>query len=158
MFTFVALIFTFAASEFSFLDDCPLAPSNPQDRRTDLTQLRVATFNLEWLFNANSSSKSPWRTPSEVHQHIETLANIIDKVNADVWFLQEVQSDCGVLEKLRAALFDPSPYRFYLVKGTDTATGMKRIVACLCSPSRPERSLVDESRSDLGFEKNERTS
>lgn len=96
----------------------PKHPTRPKNRSQTCKR-----FNLEWLFNANSSSKSPWKTPSEVYQHIETLGKVIDMVDADVWILQEVQSDCSVLERLRTSLFDPELYRFYLLKGTDTSTG-----------------------------------
>lgn len=102
--------------------DCPAAPLTPQDRRQDLNTLRVATFNVEWLFAAGASSSSPWKTQEEVTNHVQILSKVIDRVDADIWFFEEVQ-DCRILEELRLSLERPELYVQYMIKGTDTATG-----------------------------------
>eukprot|EP01012_Entosiphon_sulcatum_P028910 TRINITY_DN3508_c0_g1_i1.p1 TRINITY_DN3508_c0_g1~~TRINITY_DN3508_c0_g1_i1.p1 ORF type:complete len:385 (+),score=64.04 TRINITY_DN3508_c0_g1_i1:41-1195(+) len=107
----------------SALGDCPTAPSSPEDRRPNLRSLTLATFNVEWLFEAGKSSSSPWKTDEEVELHLASVAKMIDRVDADVWVFEEVQADCIILERLRNKCRFAAQYKYYLIKGTDTATG-----------------------------------
>jgi len=54
-------------------------------------------------------------------KHIQQISGVIKGVNADIVVLEEVE-DCNVLEMVVDNIGDDS-YRYYLVKGTDTATG-----------------------------------
>lgn len=36
--------------------ECPFAPKNPQDRRKIKDQLKISTFNTEWLFWSSNSN------------------------------------------------------------------------------------------------------
>eukprot|EP01120_Amphizonella_sp_Union-15-10_P001504 TRINITY_DN1162_c0_g1_i1.p1 TRINITY_DN1162_c0_g1~~TRINITY_DN1162_c0_g1_i1.p1 ORF type:complete len:351 (-),score=31.51 TRINITY_DN1162_c0_g1_i1:43-1095(-) len=127
---FLIVIGVSFAAEF-----CPLAPAVPQDRRPNPYKLRVASFNVEWLFLAspkgNSSgleefAKCPgtgctWKNSEEALEHLKTIARIIDNFNADIVALQEVE-DCYVLTQL-ILLIPFKGYKPYMLKGTDTATG-----------------------------------
>jgi len=104
---------------------CPAAPSSPQDRRTDKTKLRVATFNGEWLFLSRSNcpgSGCPWGDREEAERHLAVIAQEITIINADILNLVEVQ-DCNVLHALIKLLGPSMGYVPYLLTGTDTATG-----------------------------------
>jgi len=100
---------------------CPAAPATPADRRANRSRLRLATFNVEWLFPGNDG-KSPWTIP-QAEQHLTDVSVAISQLNADVLALQEVY-DCTMLGRLIEKLdkLGATGYKPYLVKGTDTAT------------------------------------
>jgi len=101
--------------------DCPAAPANPEDRRSNTAQLRVATFNVEWLFEGND--KSPWNV-SEADLHLREVAQVLAALDLDIIGLQEVKN-CEVLVRLieEMKLGGAVGYKHYLKQGTDTATG-----------------------------------
>ena len=92
--------------------DCSAAPSSPQDRRVDKTTLRIAHWNVEWLFLTKYEKR--WGTLAEAEKHLKDVAEILKRMDADVIHLAEVE-DCGVLEKLVAAIGDPT-YKYYMVR------------------------------------------
>lgn len=107
--------------------DCPLAPSNPADRRTNKSLLKVASFNAEWLFYGTPSANCPgtgcpWTTQDMALEHMQHIASVIREVNADILTVVEVQS-CDVLKVLVDQYLGGMGYLPYLVQGTDTATG-----------------------------------
>jgi len=99
---------------------CPTAPATPGDRRADRSKVRLATFNVEWLFPGGD--KSPWTIP-QAEQHLTDVSIAVSQLNADVVALQEV-FDCNMLARLIEKLdkLGSMGYKPYLVKGTDTAT------------------------------------
>jgi len=100
---------------------CATAPASPQDRRPDRNQLRVVTYNAEWLFE-NTSTQSPW-TPEQANAHIISVSKALTSLKADIFILEEVQS-CQVLALVLAAMEAPGrQYIPYLIPGKDTATG-----------------------------------
>jgi len=108
---------------------CPEAPNNPQDRRSNLYNLRVTAINPEWLFlvKPDEGSKNcpgsgcKWRNQQEAVQHLEVFAGILEKLDADIVTLPEIE-DCYVLEQL-IELLPGMNYEPYVLRGTDTATG-----------------------------------
>jgi len=103
---------------------CFVAPSVPGDRRPNKSRLTVATFNAEWLFLDGTQcpgSGCPWANRAAAEDHLDHVASVVSEIDADIIGFQEVQ-DCDVL----AALVSRIPngkYNYYLIKGTDTATG-----------------------------------
>lgn len=132
--------------------DCPRSPAYPIDRRETSDRLRVVTFNAEWLFLSDavgSGGRKPattaancpgsgctWETDEEARNHLLHVAQVLDRLNADVVVLQEVQS-CGVMETLRAALPRQAQYRSFMVRGTDTATGQNVGLLTKVDPYNP---------------------
>lgn len=108
-------------------------PIHPQDRRSDKSVLRVGTFNVDWLFTSPLSN-TPWRTPLDAMKHIEAVAVQIHRSEADVLAIHEVQNT-AVLDLL---LLHLGPvYRYYIVPGTDTATGQNSALLTKIDPSSP---------------------
>ncbi len=84
--------------------DCPTAPSNPQDRRTDKSKLTVTTFNAEWLFYGGARSNCPgsgcpWSDDQEALDHLNKIADVIKQLDSDIVTVVEVES-CAVLQKV----------------------------------------------------------
>jgi hypothetical protein len=103
--------------------DCPNAPANPQDRRTDKTKLKLGTFNAEWLFPGNDPY-SP-RTIAQADQHLLDVAGAIAAFNPDMLTIEEV-ANCTMLVRLIDVLKTRHNIQGlvpYMVAGTDTATG-----------------------------------
>jgi len=120
VFLFVTPFF-FASAQI----ECKTAPSNPQDRRTDKSQLVIAAYNAEWLFLDGKSCPGtgcPWTNEQQAQQHLADVAAVVQELNADVISLEEVQ-DCNVLQALNNLLPSNFGYLPYLIKGTDSATG-----------------------------------
>jgi len=98
--------------------DCPKAPAQPQDRRTNKSLLKVATYNAEWLFldtyNAAScpGSGCPWANYSEAVKHLYAVAEQLVIINADIVVIEEVRS-CEVLIELAKVLSNGSMNAFY---------------------------------------------
>jgi len=106
---------------------CPTAPSVPKDRRTDKSKLTIATFNAEWLFDKDPTANCPgtgcpWSDEEEAMKHLDSIAKVIEQMNADIVNIVEVEN-CGVLQMVINKIGAQSGYLPYLVKGTDTATG-----------------------------------
>jgi len=103
---------------------CYVAPANPEDRRTNKSRLTVASFNAEWLFLDGTQcpgSGCPWANLAQAEEHLDKVASVVAEINADIIGFQEVQ-DCDVLEQLVSRIPNGG-YRYYLIRGTDTATG-----------------------------------
>lgn len=103
---------------------CYVAPAVPEDRRTNKSKLTVASFNAEWLFLDGTQcpgSGCPWSNKAQAEDHLNHVASVVQEINADIVGFQEVQ-DCDVLQQLVARIPNGG-YKYYLIKGTDTATG-----------------------------------
>jgi hypothetical protein len=114
------------------------------DRRTDKSVVRVGNFNLAWLFDGvNDPSGSPW-TSTTAPQHIQKVAEQILRTDVDVLAVHEVEQ-CSVLASLLTSL-GPA-YKFYLVPGTDTATGQNSALITKIDPLGP----VTRSEARVSF-------
>lgn len=108
-------------------EQCYMAPSMAEDRRRDKNRLRIANFNVDWLFffgGANTEEftcpgKCTWKTHKDAWNHIKDVASAIQELDADIIHLTEVE-DCRVLGILCDLL--GSDYRPYLILGTDLTT------------------------------------
>lgn len=128
----VALSTAFATFAFQVdvraVNECPSAPSNPQDRREDKTTLSIVSWNVEWLFLGGvGSSNCPgsgcaWATDQEASSHFDAVSAIIAELDADILTLLEV-NDCDILQRLvESPALAGKGYKPYLRKGTDTYT------------------------------------
>ena len=116
---------------------CATAPTDPEDRRQFKGRLRVAEFNVAWLFleggkahgssvqcpcvEAGSSNCCDWDlVTAEVH--LRYIALEIMRIDADIVNFAEVQ-DCIVLQRLLDLLPPEHGYKPYLVLGDDHALG-----------------------------------
>lgn len=109
--------------------NCAWAPKAPSDRRRDSRNLRIVSYNAEWLylFGGNGSIKCPgkdcpWVDVSKARDHIFQTIALFEKLNADIIHLNEIE-DCRVLRILMDLMPENHGYRAYLVPGTDTMTG-----------------------------------
>ena len=99
--------------------DCGTAPTVPQDRRVDKSRLRLAHWNVEWLFLSDWGRR--WESLDEAQAHLAAVAEVVARNRqVDVWHLAEVE-DCAALRELARAAGDAS-LRAYLVPGRDSAT------------------------------------
>lgn len=104
---------------------CYMAPYKSDDRRRNKNRLRIANFNVDWLFffgGANNlkhtcPGKCTWKTRGEAWNHIKDIASAIQELDADIIHLTEVE-DCRVLGILCDLLGDE--YKPYLILGTDS--------------------------------------
>jgi len=109
------------------IPQCPEAPKQPADRRSNKKYLTVSSFNAEWLFLAGEGKSTcpgtgcPWKDATMANQHLKNVAGVLKQINADIINIVEVQN-CNVLKKLNDELKGMN-YLPYLVQGTDTATG-----------------------------------
>lgn len=112
-------------------EQCWKAPSRPQDRRVDKSKLRIGTLNVNFLMlEGFSALKCPgrdcdWTTKHEAMIHLESIADLVINMNADILQLSEVE-DCRVLKTLEAAIQKrggDASYEPYLIRGTDSYTG-----------------------------------
>ena len=111
-----------------------------EDRRLDTERLRIATFNAAWLFDGiNDPSFSEWPTASAAAFHVQKVAEQLERIDADIIVLQEVEN-CNVLSSLVGYL--GSSYRFWLLDGTDSATGQN---VALVTRVDPLQALVRTS-------------
>jgi len=126
LFAFLALLVTLCYG------DCPLAPTSPEDRRTNKARVRLATFNAEWLFPGND--KSPWTT-AQAEEHLTNVSQAIAQLEPDILGLQEVY-DCNMLTRLITKLtaLGATGYKGYLVQGTDTATSQNTALITRVDP------------------------
>lgn len=107
-----------------------------EDRRPDRTVLRVGTFNLAWLFAGfgQYTNMSPWKNSTAAEKHIEAVAKQILRTRVDVLAVHEVR-DCAILSRLVGYL--GRSYRYFLVPGTDTATGQNSALVTRLDPTGP---------------------
>ncbi|EGZ07192.1 hypothetical protein PHYSODRAFT_306430 [Phytophthora sojae] len=128
---------------------CATAPSSPGDRRPNKSQLKVATFNAEFLFLGTEThtlvcpgEDCSWTTAAQAQSHVKQVATVVKALNADILQLNEVE-DCTVLEAVITQLktLGDSTYVGYLVRGTDTSTGQNAALLTRVDP------VVDLKRS-----------
>jgi hypothetical protein len=91
--------------------ECAAAPDLPQDRRFDDKQLKVAQFNVEWLFYEAGSSKCPgsgctWLDGAAATEHFDEIADLIRSLDADIVHLTEVVCIRSLARSLARALSD----------------------------------------------------
>eukprot|EP01062_Namystynia_karyoxenos_P065942 TRINITY_DN59995_c0_g1_i1.p1 TRINITY_DN59995_c0_g1~~TRINITY_DN59995_c0_g1_i1.p1 ORF type:complete len:413 (+),score=123.38 TRINITY_DN59995_c0_g1_i1:75-1241(+) len=116
-------------------ESCPEAPLAPKDRRADRGRVSFASYNLYWLFDGiDDHAGAPWGTEARADEHIRHMARQLDRVDADVYVLQEVEH-CGTLSALRAAMANGTQYECYLVQGADSATGQDVALLTRIDPS-----------------------
>ena len=102
----------------------PLIPGS--DRRSNKKLLRVAQYNVEWLFidycysSDCPGSGCPWKNDSEAQTHLSMISNNIKSIDPDIMNFAEIEG-CDEINILRENL-DES-YNGFLIKGTDTSTG-----------------------------------
>jgi len=97
------------------------SPSAAQDKRADLSKWTLVQYNVEWLFTEPYSSCPgicTWNTSAEQYTHLETIKDVLDKLNADTVHMCEVQS-CTQLDEVRPT----DDYVSYMIQGNDTYTG-----------------------------------
>ena len=105
--------------------ECPTVTSHG-DRRSDKSKLRIAQYNVEWLFiDYYSEMNCPgegctWKNVTEAQTHMDYVAKRVKAINPDIINFCEVEG-CDELNMLKSSL--DSSYTPYLKKGTDTATG-----------------------------------
>jgi exonuclease III len=105
--------------------ECPFINSY-EDRRQNKSSLKIAQYNVEWLFVDYYSpfncpgSECPWHNTTEAEIHLSYVANVINEINPDIINLCEVEG-CDELNLLSEQL--DGSYKSYLKKGTDTSTG-----------------------------------
>ncbi|KAI9998133.1 hypothetical protein PInf_002467 [Phytophthora infestans] len=145
----VDVVTRFQSTDAAFVA-CAEAPARPGDRRTSTSQLKVTTFNTEFLFlgNAPHGLKCPgadcrWKTVADAQSHVIQIASVIKKLDADIIQLNEVE-DCTVLQAVIAQLqaLGDSTYKPYVVRGADTSTGQNSALLTRIDP------VVDVQRTE----------
>ncbi len=87
--------------------------------------LRLATFNGEFLFDGlgdEGAADFAWKGDSAARVHMETVADVIRLLDADVLLIPETEHR-GALEALVAGPLAGLGYAPYLVDGQDAFTG-----------------------------------
>ena len=106
---------------------CPVINNKGEDRRENKNNLRIMQYNVEWLFlDYYKAADCPgngctWKNESHAKEHLQEVANVINKFNPDIINLCEVEG-CDELNSLKGEL-SLNTYESYMVKGSDTATG-----------------------------------
>jgi exonuclease III len=124
MFTSFFLLTLFVNSIFSDTE-CPIV-STMEDRRKDKHKLRIAQYNVEWLFIDYCDSSNcpgsgcPWKNLSEAETHMSYVSKVVNKIQPDIINFCEVEG-CDELNILASQL--DGSYKSYLKKGTDSSTG-----------------------------------
>ena len=105
--------------------ECPFV-NTFEDRRQNKSSLKIAQYNVEWLFVDHDSefdcpgNECPWHNTTEAEIHMSYIAKVINEINPDIINLCEVEG-CDELNLLTDQL--DGSYKSYLKKGTDTNTG-----------------------------------
>ena len=93
-------------SPFGSPYNCNLPPAYPKDRRKNENTVRIMQFNADSLFLEGCASWNKFdprvpqgKTPVGAMSHLQTIANTIYKLNADIIIIDEV-CDCCVLREL----------------------------------------------------------
>lgn len=124
MLRWVLLIPLFLNAVFSDTE-CPVV-TTIEDRRKDKNKLRIAQYNVEWLFIDYCSSSNcpgsgcPWVNSTEANTHMSYVSNVVNKIQPDIINFCEVEG-CDELNILAETL--DGSYKPYLKKGTDSSTG-----------------------------------
>jgi exonuclease III len=133
--------------------------AEPPSFRTE--GLRIATFNVEFLFDGvepEGQASFPWKgDPEAARNHRQGVARIIRALDADVVMLQEVEN-LEVLEMMIAESLSDMGYRAYYVPGRDQFTrqdvGMLARVPVDTVGRTDERARVGTTRQEYGVSKN----
>jgi exonuclease III len=105
--------------------ECPFV-NTFEDRRQNKNSLKIAQYNVEWLFVDHDSefdcpgNECSWHNTTEAEIHMSYVAKVINEINPDIINLCEVEG-CDELNLLTDQL--DGSYKSYLKKGTDTSTG-----------------------------------
>lgn len=105
--------------------ECPIV-TTIEDRRKDKHKLRIAQYNVEWLFIDYCSSSNcpgsgcPWKNLSEADTHMSYISKVVNTIQPDIINFCEVEG-CDELNILAEKL--DGSYKPYLKKGTDSSTG-----------------------------------
>jgi hypothetical protein len=127
--------------------ECPIVTSIG-DRRQDKNKLRIAQYNVEWLFiDYYSNMNCPgdgctWKNDSEAKTHMDYVSKRIKAINPDIINFCEVEG-CDELNILKDEL--DGSYIPYLKKGTDTGTGQNVGMLTRVDP------LTSLSRTELKY-------
>jgi exonuclease III len=122
-------------SVYSSDTQCPFSPTNPTDRRTDKSSIRLVQYNIEWMFYDEYSgcpgSSCVWANQSEVLTHMDYISNIINDLNPDIVNFCEIEGcdEINMLIERTNPSFNP-----YLIKGTDSSTGQNVGMMTLIDP------------------------
>lgn len=96
------------------------------DKRINKNKLRIAQYNVEWLFiDYYKSSDCPgngcdWKNESHAYTHLDYVAKRIKDINPDIINFCEIEG-CDELNLLSDAI--NGNYTSYIKKGKDTSTG-----------------------------------
>lgn len=130
---------------YTLSQDCFAAPANPGDRRRDKSHLKVVNFNTEWLFLYGGmggircpAESCPWVNFDAAMHHLERVAELLVKIDADIVHLSEIE-DCRVLRALLEAMQTGHEYRAYLISGKDHMTGQN---VALLTKVDPKTDLI----------------
>ncbi len=92
---------------------CATSPASPEDRRTDKTKLRIATYNVEFLFSSTYSCSAhaldcpgddcDWKNESMVYSHMAQISTVLQDIDADIVVMPEVTYT------IPPPFFQPSP-------------------------------------------------
>ncbi|DBA00426.1 TPA: hypothetical protein N0F65_012957 [Lagenidium giganteum] len=132
---------------------CAAAPASPGDRRKDKSQLKYATYNVEFLFLQGlgqldcPGTGCKWKDVDMAERHIKQIAANIRVLDADILQLNEVE-DCSALNAVVHELnaLGDNTYKPYLIQGKDSATGQNSALLTRVDPS------VDLQRSDASVQ------
>lgn len=128
--------------------ECPVV-STIEDRRKDKHKLRIAQYNVEWLFIDYCSSSNcpgngcPWKNSSEADTHMSYITKVVNTIQPDIINFCEVEG-CDELNILANNL--DGSYKSYLKKGTDSSTGQNVGMLTRVDP------IVNLYRSELRYD------
>ena len=126
--------------------ECPYAPNIPNDRRSNKDELKIVSYNAEWLFLDDDRSmgslecpgECQWNNKSHALRHFNVTARYLSNIDADIIVLIEV-SDCWTCQMLIGNMTQSDQYRGYLIKGKDMFTGQN---ICLITKIDPVSNLT----------------
>ena len=121
-------------------------PITNEDRRINKSKWTITQFNVEWLFTDPykdcPGDGCSWNTTEQEYIHLHSVADVIQKLDADTIHMCEVQS-CTQLRQL-IDILPNSGYRAYLKKGTDTYTGQNVGLLTRVDPIAPLERTEDK--------------
>ncbi|CAK9113087.1 Uncharacterized protein SCF082_LOCUS52428 [Durusdinium trenchii] len=122
--------------------DCPTQHTPSEPRVQGL--LTVATWNVEWLFDGiDDPPPTPALDAAAVSSKVKAVADVLDKLDADIIHLAEVEN-CMILESVGRRL--NRSYQPFMIAGTDTY--LRQQVALL-SQIGPKSIRRSRERADL---------
>lgn len=123
--------------------------SEPVDRRpVKSDKVTIATFNCEWLDIMGTSKFE--KDPSLVHHffHAVHIAKMLDRVDADVVVLQEVQN-FGIAELVRIMMKKKDEYRVYCSEHYDLVRQFRPVLLTRIDPIEPVGTINVRDASEL---------